>query len=471
MGTESGNGKNRPPQQSPVKTGRPAAPELLVNTRAVPTPVPTPELQEPTQFTRRQLLGALGTLVAAGLGGGYLLGRLTSKRGPLRKRKGHHHTPAGVGPAPASASEKLRSEQLKMLGVDMKAFFEAIKEGEYDEDNRLCDIYAQMLEKQGRQNEEELQIDIFRAVLLPYIEKNLTLSDEEKEMLHQNTYLITRAVGLANMSSIGENLAGGKRQIDPRKSIEKRYKKFREDTDMGQAIATSKKLAEIIDPKLLFALIANETNFVSFYNHAEGVSGAFQFTSMQPPATGLFDLPEDIDEQLKALKTTKDPEKYIQCVTLLRQKHHNEVYGKLDDIQDADIRKQIAMGAGFILGNMDAVKENFGNNERIKNNFHGLMAVAFYNADIARINPNLEKGADLNAAIKKHGGSAFIETLPFFKGSGAGMLYVPRFIVHYEIIDAMHRQVQPPAPAPELSLYSSLIEASLNSNFGLPFKN
>ncbi|MBI5753741.1 hypothetical protein HZA40_01190, partial [Candidatus Peregrinibacteria bacterium] len=418
--------------------------------------------------SRRKFLGLVaGALGVAVVGLGLSKFRSSADKPPEKAKV--PVTPVTKDKESEKQPDPKRAEQLKAAAEDIESFLAAIDAKEELKGNVLYDSYTKALKDKKRKDDGVLQMDIFRKVLADYVTDKITLTKEEKAIFEDNKYFASRCVGLAHMTCNGKNIAGGKVQINSKGSIAKRYKKFKEDTEMGQAMMASKKLQQYVDPDLLFALIRNETDFVNFYNRAEGVSGEFQFTSMQPPAEDTFELPKNIEAELNRLKNTKDGREYGRYVTLLRKKRYNEMYANLDDVSDNNVRKQLAMGLAFIYGNRDAVVANFSGNENIRKNQAWLMAIAFYNSDIARINPNLDKGSDPNTRIANGSVSAFMETLPFYNASGAGKLYVPRFIVGYDLFKALEEN-EDPDDVEEGHLYARILSGAMQPNFGLPFK-
>ena len=370
---------------------------------------------------------------------------------------------------PEELAEK-REKELGVVSTNIKEFMEAFEKGLRLKDDELYSLYEKELKKLKREDGKELQVDAFREAVMKYIlEKITTLSEEEKSILTQNKYFVGRTLHLAHMTcSSGENIAGGKRQIDSKASIAKNFGKFKKNHEYGKAIANSKKLAELIDPNVLFALIRNETDFVNFYNSAEGVSGPFQFTTAMPPKSkDKFDLPKDLDTTLEELRTGVS-ENLVKYVLLLRKKFYNEFYDKLDDIEDNTIRKEVALGVAWLHANMKAIEEYYKDNSMVKDKFAWLMAIAFYNANIARISEDAKEDTKLPDRIMKDSVSAFIETLPFYKGSGAGKLYTPRVVVGYELLNALDRCEGDADEVDEKALYTALIQDGMRSNCGLP---
>ncbi len=373
--------------------------------------------------------------------------------------------------SPQELAEK-REKELSEVSESIEEFMRAFEKGLRLKDHELYSLYEKELKKLKREDGKELQVDAFREAVVKYIvEKVTTLSEEEKSMLTQNKYFVGRTLHLAHMTcSSGENIAGGKRQIDSKASIAKNFNKFKEDHEYGKAIASSKKLAELIDPNVLFALIRNETDFVNFYNSAEGVSGPFQFTTAMPPKNkDKFDLPKDLDATLEELRVHIS-EDLVKYVLLLRKKLYNDFYDKLDDIEDNTIRKEVALGVAWLHANMKAIEEYYKDNSMVKDKFAWLMAIAFYNANIARISEDAKEGTKLPDRIGNDSVSAFIETLPFYKGSGAGKLYTPRALVGYELFNALDGCEGNADEVDEKALYTALIQDSMRSNCGLPVR-
>ncbi len=451
-----------PLNQSPESGKRgPVAPQKPKSQPQLPQKSPTP-VDQGRLMSRRSLLGILLSIAVVATGAS-IIGRDSPQDSGVSKPDKPH----------GKKEEKEtndRTEELKKVAKEMKNFFRAVAQRTTPKDNDLYDEYVVQLKKIDKEDEKELQMDAFREAVMKYLASELSLTPEEREMMTHNKHFMSRTLGLINMTCAGKNIAGGKLQMDGKAIIAKHYKHFREDTDMGKAITSSEKLAKLIDPDLLFALIGNETDFVNFYNRAEGVHGAFQFTSMMPPSGNTFDLPKDLDKQLKRGKDSSDSGQFGHYVTLLRKKHYNEIYEELDDIRSNDMRKQIAMCLGFIFGNMEAISDQFADNPKVKDDYKWLMAVAFYNADIARINENLGKGKELNRKLDAGSVSAFIETLPFYKGSGAGKLYVPRFIARFALLKAIDEKGDV-GEVTEEDLLQEMIRGSMKSNFGLPFKD
>ena len=408
----------------------------------------TPEVQDTVTMSRRGFLGLLGVTLIGGLAAAY---------GMADKNEESEET-------------KERPQELKEIAETIESFMNAFEKDGKLTDNELYSLYEKELEKLGRKNTKELQIDAFRDAMVAYMLEKMTLTREEKEMLTQNKYYIGRMIHLAHMMCHDKNIAGGKRQIDPKAVIAKNFKRFKEGHKYGIAIAGSKKLAELIDPNLLFALIRNETDFVNFYNKSEGVAGPFQFTTAMPPKNkNTFDMPENVDARLEGLKANMS-KNLVQYVLLLRKKLYNEFYDKLDDIEDTTIRKEVALGVAWLHANMGAIQEYYKDNPMVKDAFAWLMAIAFYNADIARISEDIKENTTLPDRIESDSVSGFIETLPFYKGSGAGKLYTPRAIVGYELLRALEAEDYDASKVNEKDLYASLLINVTKANCGLVCK-
>lgn len=365
---------------------------------------------------------------------------------------------------------------------DICEFFDIVH-GEKD-DTGACALYAEYV-KACEHEPTPVKIDALRDVLSDIVQKNTEITSEQKKQFLENKFIFARMLGLMDTAFTGENSLGGKVQISRKEVIGKNYFAYKEGP-IGEVIATSKKLAGIVDPTVVFALIANETDYVNFFNKHEGVRGDFQFTSAHPPEENTFVLPEPKDEA----------EKHAQerSIVRLRKKRHNEFYDALDDIEDNDIRKQLAFFLSFVFGNLDYIRyeydqpSDFLTKEERENtceNADFLMALAFYNSDIARIDEDSKKGDAVNTSIKKEkSASAFIETLPFYKGSRAGKLYVPTLLTHYVILKKIDERANALREKGELGdkktpfhrlasriskgeVYEHAFQLSLKQNFGI----
>lgn len=380
-------------------------------------------------------------------------------------------------------TEGREGEKSEKITQEISEFFDIVNGNKKDAGN--CALYKNYVAKCPDNKPTPVQLDVLRDALTEMVEECKDLTKEQKKQFIENKFIFSRMLGLLNTAFTGENNMGGKEQISGKEVLCKNYFAYKE-RPIGEAIMASKKLAGIIDPTVIMALIANETDYVNFFNRAEGVRGDFQFTSAHPPKENTYDIPEPKNEAQRSAQEGN--------ILHLRRKRHNEFYEELSDISNNDIRKQLAFFLSFIFGNLDYIRyeykqpsEFLSKEERENTMEHAdfLMAIQFYNSDIARINEDSKKGDDVNRRIKKEGSaSAFIETMPFFKGSRAGKLYVPTLLTHYILLKKFDARVEELREKGELEdkktplhrraanfskplAYKEAFQLSLKPNFGI----